>query len=79
MDRTMIYLCDCGNYKHRAGAVFCSLCGKRIDLQRDDDLADEIEALLKQWTAEKEGGIHANFDGFIEETFSNAVRGGVAF
>lgn len=47
-----IYLCECGKYRHYKEAVYCSECGRKIDKERKNALAERIEPLLEQWHKE---------------------------
>ena len=76
MDENMIYLCECGRFKHRADAVFCSSCGRRINPQRDDALAVEIESLLRRWVIARNGAsTHQNTAAMSISRCSNFAAG----
>ena len=54
-DVTLIYICKCGNYRHREDSQYCTRCGERLDRNRKNALADEIESLLVRWEKETNG------------------------
>ena len=48
----LLYLCECGNYRHYKNGKFCCQCGREINRERKNALAEQIETLLEQWELE---------------------------
>lgn len=48
----LLYLCECGNYRHYKNGKFCCQCGREINRERKNALAEQIEILLEQWELE---------------------------
>lgn len=52
-DKRGIFLCDCGNVRHYADAVYCGRCGRKLEDIKKTVLTEEIEDLLVRWDQEK--------------------------